>query len=267
MTLRIEPVTTIDDCFEVVALQNQTWPNFGAIPYHLLTVFAKHGGVVLLARDGSKSVGCVIGFIGRTPQGQPKHHSHMAMVLPSHQHQGIGYQLKLAQRERVLAQGIKLMTWTYDPLLARNAYFNLMKLGAVCNTFLRGVYDRPHAEDDPHHLPSDRFLVTWRLASPHVERRLAATAPPAPLAEAEAAPLLNPGGPAEALQPLSQPHHRFQIPTNFEAHTAQQPALALAWQSQLRHAFEAAFAEGYTVVDFIRGPDFSEYVLYRDFAG
>lgn len=84
----------------------------------------------------------------------------MAAVLPAYQGLGIGERLKWAQRDAVLAQGIDLITWTYDPLESANAYLNLRKLGAVCNTYLRNVYGNL-TDTLNNGLATDRFQVDW----------------------------------------------------------------------------------------------------------
>ena len=125
-------------------MQRQVWPgtDLDVVPLHLLTTVAHNGGLVLGAFHGDRMVGFLLGFLG-TDEGQPnrpalarlKHCSHMLGVLPEYRGQHIGYQLKLAQRDYVSVQGVRLITWTYDPLESRNARLNIARLGAVCNTY------------------------------------------------------------------------------------------------------------------------------------
>ena len=100
----------------------------------------------------------------------------MAGVHPAYRNRGLGYSLKLAQREHVLAQGIDLITWTFDPLETRNATLNFHKLGAVCNTYLPNLYGDMRDGLNAG-LPSDRFQVDWWIASERVAQRLAGQPP------------------------------------------------------------------------------------------
>src|SRR5205823_7392831 len=96
------------------------------------------GSGLLGARDGGALVGFVAGFLG--VQEGLHAHSHMLGVVQDAQSRGVGYALKLAQRAACLDAGIDEVRWTYDPLVARNARFNLVKLGAVATRFLPGFY-------------------------------------------------------------------------------------------------------------------------------
>lgn len=259
MTLQIRPARNIDDCLHVEAIQRVIWtePGFGPVPYHLLITAAKNGGVLLMAWDDDQPIGFVFSFVGQTRQGGFKHCSHMAAVLPGYQHQQIGYQLKLAQRKQVLAQGIKHVTWTFDPLIARNAYFNLHKLGATCHTYLRHTYDTETQKQEAL-LASDRFQVDWWLDSPQVERRLHQQTASPRLVQAN---VLNPQGPQGPTAALSEAQHLIRIPLDIEAIKQTDLALAQAWQEQVRHLFETAFAAGYRATDFVRLADASYYIL------
>jgi predicted GNAT superfamily acetyltransferase len=77
-------------------------------------------------------------------------------IDPDQRDAGIGFALKRAQWQMVRHQGLDHITWTYDPLLSRNAYLNIAKLGAVCNTYRRSEYGDMR---DGNAL-SDRFLRT-----------------------------------------------------------------------------------------------------------
>ena len=98
-------------------------------------------------------------------------------VLPEWQSRGVGYALKVAQREAVLNQGVRLITWTYDPLESKNARLNIAKLGAVCNTYIRNYYGELR-DDINLGLATDRFQVDWWIASRRIETRLTRNRPP-----------------------------------------------------------------------------------------
>jgi predicted GNAT superfamily acetyltransferase len=116
------------------------------------------------AHDTDALVGASIGFVGTHPGGMHVH-SHITGIEPAYQHAGIGYAIKLVQREWALARGIDQIRWTFDPLIARNAYFNLTKLGARATAYHANVYgemaDGVNAGD-----ASDRVETVWDLEAP-----------------------------------------------------------------------------------------------------
>jgi predicted GNAT superfamily acetyltransferase len=161
-------------------LERQVWPGCetDVVPSHMLLAAIHGGGLVIGAYDDSvkpsRPVGFVFGFPGMyfTPDGpRIKHCSHQLGVLPAYRNTGIGFRLKRAQWQMVRHQGIDRITWTFDPLLSRNAYLNITKLGTVCNTYLRNFYGEMR-DGMNQGLPSDRFEVDWWVNSRRVERRL-----------------------------------------------------------------------------------------------
>jgi predicted GNAT superfamily acetyltransferase len=132
---------------------------------NLVHAISHAGNAVLAAVRGGAPVGLAFGFLGWS---NGLHlHSHMTAVIRGHQSRGIGYALKSWQRAVCLEHGVTEMRWTYDPLIARNAYFNLVKLGGQVNTFYPDFYgvmdDTVNAGDY-----SDRFEVSWQLDSDRV---------------------------------------------------------------------------------------------------
>src|SRR5262249_28472586 len=93
-------------------------------------------------------------------------HSHLAAVKPGLQGHNVGYQLKMAQRERVLTKGIDVITWTVDPLQSRNAYLNFLKLGVYADKYIVNFYGE-ETSSSLHSFGTDRFLVTWPLKNPN----------------------------------------------------------------------------------------------------
>lgn len=132
---------------------------------NLLRAFAHAGSTLLGAQAGGRPVGTTLGFLGW--EGGLHLHSHMTAVIPTRHSGGVGYALKLWQRAVCLREGIGEIRWTYDPLVARNAQFNLVKLGAVVMAMHPNFYG---AMDDIVNAgeESDRFEVSWRLNSPRV---------------------------------------------------------------------------------------------------
>src|SRR3954453_21239764 len=133
------------------------------LPPELAWAFAHSGNYVALAMAGDEPVAAAIGFRGDDSSG-PHLHSHIAGVLPQWQGSGVGYLIKEHQRSWALQHDLDRVTWTFDPLVSRNAYFNVVKLGAQLTRYYVDFYGRMddgiNDGDD-----TDRCLVTWRIDS------------------------------------------------------------------------------------------------------
>lgn len=279
MNVAIRPIQTHQEYRAVEQLQREVWnlEDVGIVPHHLLVTAQKNGGLVLGAfhtppgGENEGLVGFVFGFPGLSPGGGVKHCSHMAGVVPAYQNQNLGYRLKLAQREHVLAQGIELVTWTFDPLESRNAYLNFRKLGAACRTYLRDLYGSMRDALNVA-LPSDRFEVEWHIAGAHVAQRLKGERGAHSLADLEdaGAPLLNrplpgdPPRPPETTLPIQGERLLIHIPAHIQAIKAADMELARAWRLHTRALFEVAFARGYVVTDLLFEKGQSYYLLEKD---
>ncbi len=268
--LRIAPLTTIAEYAECEQLQQTIWETdaIDVVPRHLLMTFQRHGGMVLGAFDAAgQMVGFAFGFLGQAAPGNAatggpvwQHCSHELGVAREWRGRGVGYQLKLAQREWVLRQGLDLVTWTYDPLEMANASLNIGKLGAVCRCYLRDFYGQM-ADSLNAGLPSDRFEVVWRLASPRVVRRVQDGWQRRSLAELTegGAVIVNPGV-VEAegvirpgiLQQSQASRVLVEVPADFQALKKASLDLALAWRLHSREAFETYFSAGYTASDVLK---------------
>jgi predicted GNAT superfamily acetyltransferase len=127
----------------------------------LLRALSKAGNYVAGAYEGGRLVGAAVGFFG--PPAEKTLHSHIAGTAPAAR--GVGFALKLHQRAWTLERGVPVIAWTFDPLVSRNAYFNLTKLGARPVEYLPNFYgsmrDGINAGDE-----SDRLLVRWDLTAP-----------------------------------------------------------------------------------------------------
>jgi predicted GNAT superfamily acetyltransferase len=212
----------------------------------------------------------VFGFPGiyETPDGpRLKHCSHMLGVDPDYRDQGIGFILKRAQWQMVRRIGIDRITWTYDPLLSRNAHLNITRLGAVCNTYIPSFYGLMR-DDLNVGLDSDRFEVDWWVNSRRVNRRLSRRSRPEltlanyQLAQAEIlnTSLFNADGwPVPPEAPDEVPKYQenlclVEVPANFSGLKATDKGLAQAWRQQTRLLFETLFGAGYLVTDFLFEP-------------
>jgi predicted GNAT superfamily acetyltransferase len=214
------------------------------------------GGMLHLAEDGS---GQAVGFAYAFPAllgGTPHFHSDMVAVLPEHQKRGLGARLKWAQRDEALRRGTSLITWTYDPLQARNAHLNLRRLGALGVAFLENFYGI--TTSSLHHgLPTDRLLVHWNLNDERVARLVREGEPPR-TTTAPASPRVNEvkwqaGWPvtSPARLDLAAPELLIEIPPDWNVLCQAAPRVAEGWHAAVRTAFVAYFAAGYRAVDFI----------------
>lgn len=263
----IRLLETPEEMTLVEELQRAVWPGSetDVVPLHMLIAVVHNGGVILGAFDDEqKIIGFVFGFPGleSIPDGpRAKHCSHMMGVHPDHRDSGVGFELKRAQWQMVRHQGLDHITWTYDPLLSRNAYLNIAKLGAVCITYRRSEYGDMRDGLNVG-LPSDRFQVDWWINTPRVNRRLSKRPRPTlKLAHVARSGLR----PAYSLQPstsgLPQPPEHMprledrlllaEIPGDFLDLKSKDFALARDWRFFTREFFETAFAANYIVTDFV----------------
>lgn len=265
-----------EDMTAVEELQRVVWPDSetDVVPSHMLITAVHNGGLLVGAFLDNELIGFVFGFPGIefTPDGpRPKHCSHMMGIHPGRRDSGIGFALKRAQWQMVRHQGLDHITWTYDPLLSRNANLNIAKLGAVCNTYRRSEYGEMRDGLNAG-LPSDRFLVDWWINTRRVDRRLSKRARrPLKLenfSKANLQPLYRlqpqPGGwlkPPEHFSPLEGKLALAEIPTDFAAIKEADFTLARDWRFFSRELFETAFADGYIVTDFVYDDRRSFYVL------
>ena len=271
-------IDTPEELAEVEALQRIVWPgsDLEMVPAHVLLTAQHNGGLVAGAWAGERLAGFVFGFLGfhdAEPAHRLKHCSHMLGVHPDFRGAGIGCALKMYQREHVLHQGLDLVTWTYDPLLARNAQLNIAKLGAVCHTYLANLYGEMRDGLNAG-LPSDRFQVDWWIATPRVADRVGCAPGDRPRLidlSAAGAVWLNPPGPDGTPQPSAPPSSvveasttvLVEIPTDFLALKAADPVLALHWRLSTRAVFQTIFRQGYTVTDFVREPGSTPRAVYE----
>jgi predicted GNAT superfamily acetyltransferase len=266
VTIRL--IDTPDEMAAVEELQRAVWPgsDLEIVPAHLLLTVAHNGGMVAAAFDGGACIGVVWGFLGLDERnGRLKHCSHQLGVHPAHRNSGLGFALKQFQWRWAREHGIDLITWTYDPLLARNAQLNIARLGAVCNTYRRDEYG-PLRDALNAGLPTDRFQVDWWLDSERVVTRMEGATRPAPTLSAcpdEGTQLIDPLHASEELKPDAQ-KVLVEIPPDFLALKAADPGLALAWRLGTRRTFEILFAYGYTITDFIRENNRAFYVATRN---
>lgn len=274
--LNIHLIETPEEMKLIEDLQRTIWPDSETdiVPMHMLITAVHNGGLVLGAFVEEKLIGFLFGFPGLegTPDGpRPKHCSHMMGILPDHRDGGAGFALKRAQWQMVRHQGLDHITWTYDPLLSRNAHLNIAKLGAVCTTYRRAEYCEMRDGLNAG-LPSDRFQVDWWINTRRVERRLSKRARrPLKLenfSKADLQPLYSLHSqaegwsrPPEHFSPLDGKLALAEIPSDFGPLKEADFALARDWRFFTRELFETAFHSGYIVTDFVYDGGYSFYVL------
>lgn len=215
------------------ALLVDIWGRRGNPPVapELLRAFGKTDNYVSAAYSGETLVGACVGFHAGPPRRTL--HSHIAGVAPARTGRSVGFALKLHQRAWAMARGVETVEWTFDPLVARNAYFNIVKLGARPAEYLTNFYgameDAINVGDD-----TDRLLVRWELADPAV------------VAACSGVPLV----PAPAGAPGIT---RVAVPDDIEQLRLADPDAARSWRLQVRDELVPLLAAGGVVVGFERG--------------
>lgn len=164
-------ISVLEEIKEIVGFQAEIWSLEVITTLPQLVAAQHHGGVIIGAFHEGIVVGFSYGFPGYK-DGKAYLISHMTAVRTGYQNLGIGLKLKLKQREWAIdIGGYEKIVWTYDPLEARNGYFNLMKLGGYASEYIHAYYGE--MEDKLNRgLPTDRFLIEWDILTPRVEKAL-----------------------------------------------------------------------------------------------
>jgi predicted GNAT superfamily acetyltransferase len=234
----IRPLHSVDDTRAASALFDRIWGERRVMGTPLLRAMAAHGGQVLGAFDGDELVGALVGLVGLTEDGRPVVHSHITGVAPDVQHRGVGFRLKRAQRDWCLARGIDVVTWTMDPMVARNARFNLHKLGAVGSAFHRDYYG-PMEDALNRGERSDRLEIRWDLRSDRVAAAMQSRVPEPDVTETVTL---------------------VRVPEDYHALRERDEAEARRWRDRAADELEAALGAGFEATGFLRE---GAYVLER----
>lgn len=181
----------------------------------------------------------------------------MLAVRPAYRNHKLGFKLKLAQRERVLAQGINRITWTFDPLQSLNAHLNFRNLGVIADNYKINFYGEA-TSSFLHQIGTDRLWVTWPVDSQRVRERLHTDARRNTTSESDDAPALvqvssgcEPRTP-ESSGLIGSHNLSIEIPLNINELQRERPELAVAWRRATRAAFTTALNADYLVADFCR---------------
>jgi predicted GNAT superfamily acetyltransferase len=250
---------TPEELREVEDVQRDAW-GLGAeppVPAPILRAFQDNGGLLLGAFLAKELVGFTMGFLGR--EGDSTfHYSHMTAVRRGFQNQHLGLELKLFQRDEVLAQGLDEIRWTFDPLQSRNAMLNVRRLGGEPDRYLPHYYGTMKDALNEG-LETDRWHLVWRIRTPRVQERISAgpVDPAVDLARwKRSTPLcetaLRPSGarfPVRVRLPEG-PDVTVEIPADLAGVRAADPVAARHWRSVTREAFQSGLDAGYRVDDF-----------------
>ncbi|MGZ3145083.1 GNAT family N-acetyltransferase [Lentzea chajnantorensis] len=247
---------------ELVATERlyaEIWRSSGNTPpvtAELLRAMAKAGSYVAGAFDGDELVGACIGFC--SPPAAGTLHSHIAGVSARMRGRNVGYALKLDQRAWALARGLTAVTWTFDPLVRRNAYFNLGKLGADAAEYLPDFYGDMRDSINGG-VESDRLLVHWRVTSPEVAAVCAGTP-----RVVEARGVVGLGISADGLPVPGTTGGStvlVAVPPDVEALRVANPDAARQWRHAVREVLGGLLAGGARVTGFDRA---GWYVVERN---
>jgi len=245
--IEIRECTTLEELAECVALQREVFalPEIEISPVRHFIVTRNAGGFTLGAYNGDE----LIGFVLSVPaylRGERAFYSHMTAVRKEYQSLGIGARLKWAQREHSLADNVKYIKWTFEPVKARNAYFNLEKLGAVVREIAVNFYGTDYATSPDQSagigLTSDRLFAEWELESEKV-KKLAA---------------------GEPYSETREPVQSVTVPsTDWYDLVARDVESALGEQLRIRTEFTSAFEKGFVCRSFERSETEPKYLLFE----
>ncbi|HLJ87114.1 MAG TPA: GNAT family N-acetyltransferase [Candidatus Angelobacter sp.] len=221
----------IEEFRACVELQKEVWKfdDLDVVPLRLFVVASKIGGQIIGAFDGDTLVGYAFSVPG-SRAGHPYLHSHMLAVREDHRNSGLGRKLKLAQRDDALQRGFELIEWTFDPLEIKNAYLNIVKLGAIVRRYSVNHYGL--SSSVLHRgLPTDRLIAEWWLKSKRVVNLLESDR-----------------------RPVVQTAQHIDVPAEIYAWRGSQETLPKAEEVQKRNRqqFLQAFSEGLTGLGYQR---------------
>ncbi len=263
--VHVREVAEVGELEAVNRLYDTIWrpePSSPPVPLDFLRALVKAGNYVTGAFDGPQLVGACVGFFG--PPAKEAMHSHIAGVSAAAHGRSVGFALKLHQRAWAMTRGVSEIAWTFDPLVSRNAYFNLAKLAAGATEYLTDFYGGMH-DGINGYVDTDRLLVRWSLHAPEVAAAGAGTVRPCD-AESElrrgAVVVLarsDDGSPV-----LGVPDGNtllVAVPPDITSLRAAEPEHARAWRTAVREALTAAMADGLHIAGFDKS---GWYVLRRD---
>ncbi|MGC4378668.1 GNAT family N-acetyltransferase [Fictibacillus sp. Mic-4] len=259
--IMIRSLESVKELEKVRELESLIWSSSESTPSHQTLTAVKNGGMVIGAfSEGGELIGFQYSFPGFDGENVYLC-SHILGIHPEFQKLGIGEKLKTRQKEVAIEKGYERIVWTYDPLETVNGHLNLHKLGAVCSTYIENCYGEM---DDALNqgMPSDRFLVEWRIKDERNRRNIKHDDHPY---------LIRVEKDAEGfLVPVDMDVTRHEekglllvpVPSNFQQLKKMNADLALSWRMNSRHVFLHYFHHGWSAVDLIRSPVDSALCFY-----
>jgi len=257
--IQYRSITGTSDIQQIPLLERQVWgmTDVDCIPPSLLTSLVHVGGSILGAFDGKTLVGVSVGI----PTGDHNRlWSYMTAVHGEYQSLGIGLHLKQEQRQLAIEQNYTAIAWTFDPLQAKNAYFNFCTLRASAERYHVDFYG-PMTDSLNKGFPSDRLEVEWKLKGTAPEKRSVVAQNALPLLEMSDNtnfPRVN----SEASF-SENPLLTIQIPPDINKLRVELPSIASQWRFALRDSLMACFSNGYKIVAFERNESRFAYVLQK----
>jgi predicted GNAT superfamily acetyltransferase len=246
--LEIREVSSIEEYDACIRLQRDVFglPDLEISPRRHLIVSRMAGGWTLGAFDA----GTLVGFVHHLAAVSGERifgYSHMMAVAPEYQNRGVGARLKWAQRMRALSEGRDFIKWTFEPMRARNAHFNLNRLGVVIREYAINFYGTDYSTNPAEKaagisgMGSDRLFANWDLNSPRVKALAAGVE-----------------------YPLGAPDRVVEIPANFSELLKSDPEAGKHEQLRVREEFLNALGEGLVCRAFQRDAERPRYLFYQD---
>jgi predicted GNAT superfamily acetyltransferase len=260
----VKRLNSIEEMQAVVELQRKIW-GYGTsgtddpYPARALMALSASGGLVSMACVGNEPAGFALAWLGRLPEkGQLYLHSQLLGVVSKYRGRGIGLQLKHHQKEYALNAGIARIGWTYDPLRASTAYFNLHKLGAVSRYYFQDYYGEMKSRLSLAKT-SDRLWADWHIDSEEVARsgeskdaaELFAAGTPIITSRACDEASLACNVPVDLELGHSDRHLLVEIPPDFDQLLLQDQSLAEVWRKAIQKALRHYLSAGYVADDFL----------------
>lgn len=256
----IRECTTIDELDGCTRLQREVFglPDLEISPRRHLIVSRQAGGWTLGAFVPGGDAERLVGFVHHLAAVKGNEifgYSHMMAVAHDYQNKGVGGRLKWSQRKRAMDEGRSFIKWTWDPMQARNAHFNLNRLGVTVSSYAENFYGTDYPSSPPgndagaaggHGTPlgidSDRLFANWQLQARRV----------IDLARGSVAGI------------MSNPDATIQIPADWSKLIKQYPEAAKQEQLRVRQEFQTAFAARLVCSGFERSAEWPRYLLYKE---
>jgi predicted GNAT superfamily acetyltransferase len=237
----LRPCRSLAELAGCVALQKAIWgyADYEVYPLRLFVTLGHIGGHVIGAFTATEEL---VGFVASMPawcEGARYYHSLSLGVSPAHENRGLGRALKLRQRDEALRAEIPRIEWTFDPLRAKNAFFNIVRLGGVVRRYSPDHYG-PVESQLQQGLPSDRLICEWWLDHPRVRRALRNELP---------------------RRARKMPAGEVVFPAEFQSLAGSEPKQARVLQDSLREQLQRCFARGLVITDLLREQNAARYVL------